>query len=184
MGRVQPQRTSKQILVLNASPIIYLCKSGLASKLEHLKSSFRLVTTTEVYDEVYGKGIERVISEVKILKDLFDGGVIEVATQKEGLKSDVDEQVYTSGIHEGEASVISLALELDATAIIDDKRSRQVSQVLGVKVSGTPAIVIELVRSRVISKNEAKRSIENMVREGWYCSARVFSEVIRAIDET
>lgn len=184
MDRVRRQRAPERVLVLNASPIIYLCKSGLASKLVHLRSSFKLITTTEVYNEVYERGFEKRVSEAKILKDLFDGGVIQVATQKTDAEISVYKDLYSSGIHEGEISVIALALKLDAMAIVDDKRARQISRILGVKISGTPAIVIELVRSRAISKQEARRGIEKMVREGWYCSARVFSEIIRAIDET
>ena len=183
MDRVRHQRAIERVLVLNASPIIYLCKSGLANKLAQLRTLFKLVTTTEVYDEVYTRGIEKRVSEAKILKDLFDGGVIEVAPQKIDAKG-VHKDLYSSGIHEGEISVISLALELDAIAIIDDKRARQVSRLLGVKVSGTPAVIIELVRSRAISKQEARRGIEKMVKEGWYCSAMLYSEIVRAIDET
>ncbi len=183
MDRVRRQRNTERVLVLNASPIIYLCKSGLASKLTHLRPSFRLVTTTDVYEEVYTRGIEKQVSETKILKGLFERGVIQVATQKIDSKIGIYKEVYSSGIHEGEISVISLALELEAAAVIDDKRARQVARVLGVKVSGTPAVIIELVRSRMITKHEAKRGIEKMVREGWYCSAAVFSEIIRTIDE-
>lgn len=183
MDGVQPQRASEQILVFNASPIIYLCKSGLATKLKHLKPSFRLVTSNEVYHEVYTRGMEKGVDETKILKELFDGDTIEVTAAKGDAKRRVDEQIHSSGIHEGESSVISLALELDATAIIDDKRARDVSRILGVRISGTAAIVIELVRSKIISRDDAKRGMENMVREGWYCSAKVFSDMIRAIED-
>ncbi|MBI4258493.1 MAG: hypothetical protein HY619_06025 [Thaumarchaeota archaeon] len=183
MGGVQPRRASRQILVLNASPIIYLCKSGLADKLKHLRPSFRLVTSDEVYHEVYERGVQKGVAEAKMLKELFDGGVIEVVAARGEARSVVDEQASSSGIHEGESSVISLALELDATAIIDDRRARHVSRILGVRTSGTPAILIELVRSNVISKGDARRGVENMVREGWYCSARVFSDITRLIEE-
>ncbi len=184
MGGVRHQRTAERVLVLNASPIIYLCKSGLATKLQHLQPSFRLVTTTEVYHELYSRGIEKGVTAAEILRDLFDEGVIEVAAVKGGGKREVDKQISTSGVHGGEASVISLALELDATAIVDDKRAKQVSRILGVRVSGTPAIVVELVRSKVIAKGEAKRGIERMVEEGWYCSASAFSQIMGAIGET
>ncbi len=183
MDRVRPQRASQRVLVLNASPIIYLCKSDLASKLAQLRTTFQLITTQEVYEEVYRRGIEKRVSEARILKDLFEGGVIQVASHKTNAMIGINKEVYSSGIHEGEISVISLALKLNATAIIDDKRARQISRLLGVKVSGTPALIVELVRSRAISKHEAKRGIEKMVKEGWYCSATVFSEIIRTIDE-
>ncbi len=183
MGGVRRRGTSERILVLNASPIIYLCKSGLAGNLKHLRPSFRFATTAEVYDEVYVRGIEKQVTEVGVVKDLFDDGVIEIMAPKADIKEKVNEQAHSSGIHLGETSVISLALELHATAIIDDKRARQVSRILNVKVSGTPAIVLEFVRFQVISKDEARRSIEKMVESGWYCSARAFSQIIRTIEE-
>lgn len=124
-------------LVLNATPIIYLCKAGLAEKLRELKPSFRLLTTKKVYEEVYVKGVR----EASALKGLFDGGIVEVGSPKEGSKR-VDGLSRSSGIHPGEVSVISFALELGATAILDDRRARQVARVLGVRLSGTPGIVM------------------------------------------
>ena len=67
---------------------------------------------------------------------------MEVGSPKEGSKR-VDGLSRSSGIHPGEVSVISFALELGATAILDDRRARQVARVLGVRLSGTPGIVIE-----------------------------------------
>jgi predicted nucleic acid-binding protein len=182
---VRHQRDTEQatlILVLNATPIIYLCKAGLAEKLVGLKPSYRLLTTQEVYEEVYVKGIEKGVREAGALKGVFDGGIVEVGPPKEGSKK-VKDLSQSSGIHPGEVSVISLALELGATAILDDRRARQVARVLGVGLSGTPGIVIELVRRRTISKEEARLALEKMVEEGWYCSAKVFSSMVKAIDE-
>jgi len=182
---VRQQRDTEQatiVLVLNATPIIYLCKAGLAEKLRELKPSFRLLTTKEVYEEVYVKGVEKGVKEAIALKELFDGGIVEVGSPKKGSKT-VDGLSRPSGIHPGEASVISFALELGATAILDDRRARQVARVMGVRLSGTPGILIELVRRRMISKEEARCALERMVEEGWYCSAKVFSSIIKTIDE-
>jgi predicted nucleic acid-binding protein len=184
MGGVRHQRDTEQptLLVLNASPIIYLCKAGISGKLRGLKPSFRLLTSDEVYEEVYVKGIEKGVSEASALKELFEEGIIEVEPPpKEGSKK-VKEISKSAGIHPGEASVISYALALNATAIIDDKRARQVARVLGVRLSGTPGLIIELVRRSIISKDDAKRALEKMVNEGWYCSAKLFSSIIKTIE--
>lgn len=167
--------------MLNASPIIYLCKCGLARSLKGLKPSFRFVTTPEVYDEVYTRGLERAVEEAEQLKELFDGGIIEVVPPKSPGKI-VAGDVSSSGVHPGEASVINLAAELEGTAIIDDRRAKRVARILGVQLSGTPGIVIEFVRARIISKREAKDAVERMVDSGWYCSAKVFSGIIESID--
>jgi len=181
---VRDQRDTDQatlLLVLNATPIIYICKAGLAGKLSELRPSFRLLTTKEVYEEVYVKGIEKGVREASGLKELFDQGIVEVRSPREGSKK-VKDFSQSSGIHSGEASVISLALELTATAILDDRRARQVARVMGVRLSGTPGIVIELVTRRAISKEEARRSLEKIVEEGWYCSVKIFSIIVKAIE--
>lgn len=183
MGGVRRQGDSEQAtLVFDATPIIYLCKVGLAGKLSELTPSFRLLTTAEVYEEVYMKGVEKSKIEATALKELFDGGLIEVVTRKnrpgqaKGLTGE-------SGIHPGEESVLSLALETRATAVVDDRRARQVARALGIRLSGTPAVIIELVKRRAISKGEARDALERMVDEGWYCSAKLFAVLLRTIDE-
>jgi predicted nucleic acid-binding protein len=169
--------------VLNASPIIYICKAGLADKLRELKSSFKLLTTREVYEEVYLKGIERGVSEADMLKELFEGGLIELGTSKGGSSKAKSLLESSAGIHTGEVSAILLALELEATAIMDDKRARRVAKILGVRLSGTPALIIEMVRRNIISKKDAKRAFKKIIEEGWYCSARVFSKILKAVEE-
>lgn len=167
--------------MLNASPIIYLCKCGLASKLKSLKPSFRLVTTPEVYDEVYTRGLERAVEEAEQLKELFKGGIIEVVSPEVSRqRGGID--ISSSGVHPGEASVINLAAELEGTAIIDDRRARRVARILGVELSGTPGIIVEFVRTRIITKLEAKNAIGKMVDGGWHCSPKVFSNIGESID--
>ena len=183
MGRVRPQGDPEQeTLVFDATPIIYLCKVGLAGKLRELRPSFRLLTTAEVYGEVYAKGAGKSTIEATALKELFDGGLIEVESRMKrqrlvkGLRRE-------SGIHPGEESVLSLALSKGAIAIVDDRRARQFARALGIRLSGTPGVVIELVKRRVISKGEARDALEKMVDEGWYCSAKLFSALLRIVEE-
>jgi len=131
---------------------------------------------------VYAKGVGKSANEVAALEELFDGGLIEVAgrTKRPGPAKGLTDE---SGIHPGEESVLSLALRSHATAIVDDRRARQVARALGIRLSGTPGVIIELVKRRVISNGEARDALETMVDEGWYCSAKLFSVLLRAIDE-
>ena len=182
MGRVRHQGDPEQeTLVFDATPIIYLCKVGLARKLRELSPSFRLLTTTEVYEEVYAEGIERSTTEATALKELFDSGLIEVKSR--GKRRPTKDLARESGIHPGEESVLSLAQRTHATAIVDDRRATQVARALGIRLSGTPGVIIELVRRHVISKGEARNALERMIDEGWYCSAKLFSVLLRTIEE-
>ena len=183
MGGVRRQGDPEQeALVFDAIPVIYLCKIGLAGKLSELSPSFRFLTTAEVYEEVYVKGVGKSTIEAAALKELFDGGLIEVVSRRKRPRK-AKTLTGESGVHPGEESVLSLALETSATAIIDDRRARQVAHALGIHLSGTPGVIIELVRRRVISKPEARDALERMVDEGWYCSAKLFSTLLRTIDE-
>jgi predicted nucleic acid-binding protein len=183
MGGIRDERDTGHpgVLILNATPIIYICKTGLVGNLRTLRPAFRLLTTREVYEEVYVKGVGKVVSETGSLKELFDGNVVEVESPKQA--SQIDGRYRSSGIHPGEASVISLALELDGIAILDDKRATRVAKALGVGLSGTPGILIELVRRNAMSKIDARIALEKMIEEGWYCGVRVFSEIVNAIEE-
>ena len=183
MGGVRRQGDLEQeSLVFDATPIIYLCKVGLAGKLHELSPSFRLLTTAEVYEEVYAKGAGKGTIETAALKELFGGGLVEVVSRRQRRKK-AKGLTGESGIHPGEESVLSLALETSATAIVDDRRARQVAHALGIHLSGTPGVIIELVRRHIISKGEARDALERMVDEGWYCSAKLFSALLRTIEE-
>jgi predicted nucleic acid-binding protein len=179
MDGIQGRGTSaKPALVFNSTPLIYLAKAGLVGKLNRLP--FKLLTTREVYSEVVVKGIEKRVVEAKELGNAFDSHTIEAM---ENTNEDVVRKLRNSGVHRGEATVISLACKLDAIAIIDDKRARHVATALGVKVSGTPHVIIQLVKQGGLTRQEARRSIDRIVKEGWFCSVRSYSEIIEAIEK-
>ncbi len=84
MGGVQSKRspdTKAPTLILDATPLIYICKSQLAQHLKVLKAHYNLCTTREVYHEVYIKGLQKRVAEIETLKELFEGGLVEVLTE-------------------------------------------------------------------------------------------------------
>jgi len=127
------------------------------------------------------RGVEKQAKEANELRKLFDSHIIEVVEQ---VDEEVVERLRNSGIHYGEATAISLAYKMNATAIIDDKRARHIAKTLGIKLSSTPHIIIQLIKQGAITKQEAKRVMDKIVEEGWYCSAKNYSEIIKAIEET
>jgi len=173
------RRVTKPILVFNSTPLIYLAKAKLANELS--KISFRLITTQKVYQEVVIKGVEKQVEEIDELKSLFDSNIIEVI---EHVDEEIVKKLVKSGIHHGEATVIALAHELDATAIMDDRRARYVAETFGIKLSGTPHLIIHLIKQGLITKHEAKKALDKMVGEGWYCSAKNYSKIIELIEKS
>ncbi|MDH5792715.1 MAG: hypothetical protein OEZ44_11080, partial [Candidatus Bathyarchaeota archaeon] len=96
-----------------------------------------------VYDEVVVRGTERRVEEAIALRRLFNSGIIEVVEQ---VDNEIVVNLQNSGIHHGEATVMSLARKLNAVAVMDDKRARHVTKALGVRLSGTPHVMMQLVR--------------------------------------
>jgi predicted nucleic acid-binding protein len=133
-----------------------------------------------VYNEVVVRGVEKQVEEANRLKSLFDSHIMEVVRE---VDEEVVEKLRNSGIHHGEATVISLTHSVNATAIIDDKRARHVARTLGIRLSGTPHIIIQLVKGDAITKQEARQAIDKMIEQGWYCSAKSYSEIINAIEK-
>ncbi len=191
MGGIQskgPSRSIKtQTLVFDATPLIYLCKSQLGVRLSALKVHYKLCTTREVYQEVYTKGLEKRVVEIESLKDMFEGGLVEVLTEREQQnEEDVVKleafQLKTSGLHPGEISILQCAIRFGATAIVDDKRARNIARVIGVNISGTANILLELTKLKAITKSEAKDGINRMIKQGWYCSTKDYVQIMSAIE--
>lgn len=190
MGGVQSKRspdTKAPTLILDATPLIYICKSQLAQHLKVLKAHYNLCTTREVYHEVYIKGLQKRVAEIETLKELFEGGLVEVLTeaqQKEtnSVKLEEFQLLKTSGLHTGEITIMQAASSLGATAIVDDKRARNIGRVIGINISGTANLIVEFVKLKAISKIEAKDGINKMIKEGWYCSTKDYVQIMNAIE--
>ncbi|MBS7649446.1 MAG: hypothetical protein QW797_07890 [Thermoproteota archaeon] len=179
MGRIRTRRDiGKTALVFNSTPLIYLAKSGILKRLTDLP--FRLVTTRAVYQEVVEKGVEKHAEEVNELRNAFESHVIEVVAH---VNEDVMKKLEKSGIHYGEATVISLSIELDGIAVMDDRRGRHVAKTLGVRVSSTPHVIIQLVKRGALTRQEGRQVIDRIIKEGWYCSIRSYAEIINTIEK-
>lgn len=191
MGRVQSRRSArskKTTLILDATPLIYLCKSNLAKYLKVLADDYKLCTTPEVYQEVYTKGLQKQVAEIEALKDLFQGGLVQVLPERreEINPENVNkfESLKSSGLHMGEVTIIRAAISIGGTAIMDDKRARSVARSVGVDLAGTVNLVVELVKLKAISKSVAKEGIKRMINEGWYCSTKDYIQMMDAIESS
>lgn len=183
MGTVQSEgsvSTKKPTLIFDATPLIYLCKANLSNHLRELGVRYRLCTTSEVYQEVYVKGLEDEVNETEELKVLFEG-VVEVLPEHRKRKK-ISDLLKSAGLHAGEIAVLEAAVSLDGTAIVDDKRARTVGESMGLNLAGTVTIIIEFARQGMISKSEARDGIDRMIANGWYCSAKDYARMIKAIE--
>ena len=98
---------------------------------------------------------------------------------------DKDSQLsLTRGLHVADAQVLAIAKEFDALAVIDDEVSRKTAKVYRINYGGTPYILARAVFEEIISKEQAKLAVNDMVSAGWRCSVESYAKIIELLDKT
>jgi len=168
------------IAIINASPLIYLGKIGALSLLPKLFSS--CFTTNIVKYEVLN---QKDAPEYIVLIESFSDWLI----VKEPTNQKLVKKLEELQIHLGEASIITLAKELQTKGeknilIIDDLTAREIACTLEIKASGTLGIIIKAMRSNFISKIECKNFLRILIENtSFRISTTIYSKVLKEIDE-
>jgi len=152
-------------VVVNASPLICLSKSGLSDLLPSLFTE--IIAPYKVYQEVTAKaGID--LSTIKHLKRV--GGIV------------VPPGVTSWDLGEGESSVLAFALKKpDYWAIIDDREARRCASSLGCHHTGTVGVIL-LAKKRGIIKS-IRESLIKLQNAGLWLSESFITEVCRTVGE-
>ncbi len=165
------------IAFINASPLMYLGKLGL---LEHLPKLYETISTcNEVKNEVMK---DHSAPEYAAL-DLAFASWLSV---KEPVDSIFKSKLLELNIHEGEACVIALAREAKPQniLIIDDLYARDISRALGIKVIGTLGIMLNLLKNRLITSENAKSNLKYLVDKTTFrISTKLYSHILDKFDE-
>jgi predicted nucleic acid-binding protein len=158
-------------LVLDTTPLIYLTISGFYRYFPGL--GLKLWTTGEVAKELRLE--DGGYPENQIISKLIEEEVLVVSDPKKTLK-------IARGIHKGEASVITLAKEKGAVAVIDDRVGKLYGESLGVKTVHTTFLVFLALKKGLMAKQKAKDFIDSMIDAGWRCDVETYKNILRAID--
>jgi predicted nucleic acid-binding protein len=94
----------------------------------------------------------------------------------------VPERVADWGLGKGESAVLSLALELDATAVLDDRNARRCAKALGVSVIGTFGVIIRAKQHGLIAA--AQPVIRSVVDAGLYYDGEALQTLLSSIGES
>ena len=143
-------------VVVNATPLIAL---AILQYLELLPQLFEEVFVPPiVFQEVAIQGANR-------------PGRANIASQTQMIiqapKANSTIEPLLLGLDAGEFQVILLGLELQADwVLIDEGLGRRVALSLGLPVKGTLGILLVGVRAGLISKVEAKESVQELVKNG------------------
>jgi predicted nucleic acid-binding protein len=157
-------------VVLNASPLICLFKSGLADLLPAL---FQEVLVPEaVLKEVMAEGKtdfagESLISQ-KWIRRLTD--------------ISIDPRVTAWDLGEGESAVLSFALRnADCWAVMDDREARRCAMSLRCRFIGTLGIILLAKKKGII--NSVRDSLKKLKGAGFWLSDTLVEEICRRAGE-
>jgi len=123
------------VAVFDAGPLIYLDALGYLPALGGL---YRIIIPNAVADELERR------------PEAFGGDIFSMENVELRSPTAEDMRVVASGpptIDAGELEVISLALGMEALAVIDDRRGVRRASRLGVPVVGTLVVLVELHRA-------------------------------------
>lgn len=166
-------------LVFNSTPLIYLSKAGLSGIIENLPKE--KLTSPLVKAEVVDKGKQKGVPDAIALEKLFENGVFELHKPKDSLF--FLRLSKTRGLHAADAEVLALAKEHTGLAVIDDEVARKTAKVYQISYVGTPYILARAVFEGLLSKEQAKGAVLDMVSSGWRCNVETFAKIMELIDK-
>jgi predicted nucleic acid-binding protein len=157
-------------VVVNASPIICLCKSGLENLIVGLFDE--IVIPKPVVEEILsGKEIE---SSFKTL----------ISSSHVKSKEDVivDLRVAAWDLGNGENSVISFALSHpEYCAILDDREARRCAMSFGCKFMGTIGVIILAKKKGIVPS--IREPLQRLQNAGLWMSENFIKEILRTNKE-
>ena len=86
-------------------------------------------------------------------------------------------------ISEADAAVLAVADARDAIAVMDERYGRDVADAEGISTRGTPYLVLELLKEDVVTANEARETIDEMLDAGWYCTPDLYAKILQKIED-
>ncbi len=145
----------RELIVSDTSCLIILSKTG---QLHLLKALFRAVTITPEVAQEFGEIFPDWIS-VQAAQDLLR------------------QQLLENQLDRGEASAISLALELaPCVLLIDEKKGRGIAQAMGLEIIGTIRVFILAKEKGLIPSLRA--ALEKLIEAGFRVSEQLVKEVL------
>jgi len=191
LRRRTSRKTSKQLknmktrrgtelkpLVLDATPIIYLCKIGLSEVFTEFPE--KKYTTPKVLEEVVEKGKTMGAPDASIAEQLIKKSIIKVRELTD--KELITQLSKISNLHEAEIQVLALARELHGVAIMDESIAREVARIYNINAHGTAYLLLRLFHKRRISKKPLLDAINRMVSAGWRLTAEEYARIMKELE--
>ena len=158
-------------VVSNSGPLINLARVGQFALLQDL---FQHITIPpEVFEEVVVKGVGQPGAGETYTAQWIVRGILE--------RSDIV-NLLTAELDRGEAEAIALALQEKADwLLIDERVGRRFAQRVGLKVKGTPGVLLEGVRRDFI--DDLQPLLDTLVAKGTWIAPATYAEVLKLSQE-
>lgn len=167
-----------RVAVSNSGPLIHLTLAGLLDLVFELYDL--ILIPPSVYNEIIVKGKEQGHSDAFVLERAIINEKIKVEAIK---KSKSNTEITSSKLHEGEINAIILSLQPKVKIILlDDEEARIFARKLGIKVSGTLGILIELFKRNLFGLPEALQYLKK-INEVMYLSSDLYCFVEDALKD-
>ncbi len=157
------------MVISNSSPLIHLTRLG---KIQYL---FKLVKNINIPKAVF----DEVVIEGK-LKNYAEAFTIESFIKEEKITvinlDSFDESFYPP-LGRGELEALELAQQNNELLIIDEKKARNLAQILQIEHQTTITTIFELLITKNIDFPEYKRNLKRYAESSWI-SADILQEYI------
>lgn len=160
--------------VSNSTPLIFLAKIGKIQLLQNLFEN--VLIPREVYSEVVEQGKKRSYPDSLLVQELVQKGFIVVKNVEIAVLKDAN-------IEEGEKAAVSLAMKENIKDIlIDEAKVRRMAEFLGLRPRGTLWILSRTYEENLISKEEFKTSIFELLDKGYRIKEEILIEILRELE--
>ena len=163
------------IFVKDASVLINM------SKLTLLNASCEYFGNVKVPEMVFNEvmvGKDRGFPDAEIFSEAVKNRMIEV------LKADRDlvRKANMFGIYKGEAEAVAVCWQNSGMLASDDYNVRKKEHLIGLSVTGTPAMLLELRKEKKIGHEKFRKSISLLRKNSWFGSAILDKVLVEAND--
>lgn len=135
---------------------------------------------TKVYKETVINGKKNNHPDAVIIEQAITGNLIKIREVKDKKKV---ENLRIFGLHLGEAEAVALYFQEKAQFLAtDDDTCRRNRIIIGIRIIGSPAIVIMLFRNSLITRSKALDCVSSLETIGWF-DTEVIHEMKRQIDK-
>lgn len=166
-------------LVFDATPLIYLARANQLDSVAELADE--CLIPEPVYDEVVTEGLDAGYPDARRIEAVVEADRLAVCELPD---SDFANRLErNNGLSGADVAVLTVAASTDGTAIMDERRGRQVARVEGIPVHGTAFLVLALLRDGVLDRQEALGTIDEMIDAGWHCSTDLYAQIRERIDD-